>query len=257
METSNTLPISIPEKGAYADQAQPVLIQRHSLLTRIWHWVNAAAIIILLMSGLGIFNAHPRLYWGHYGSWPDPAWLELERFPGWITIPTTYSLADSRMWHLFFALILAFSLMIFMLWSLFSGHIKRDLHVGLSGWHPKSIWASVRHHATLHFVGKAEADYNLVQRFSYIGVIFVAIPLIILTGMAMSPGLNAGLPWLVDMFGGRQSARSLHFIVAGALSVFFVVHIIMVLLANPIQLMRGMITGRMRANAVQEGSTHG
>ena len=222
------------------------VVYRHGIATRIWHWVNALAIIILLMSGLGIFNAHPRLYWGHYGSWPDPAWLELERFPGWITIPSYFSLADSRIWHLFFALVLAFSLTAYLIWSLLSGHIRRDLHIGLAGWHPRAIWASIRHHTALHFVGRAERDYNLVQRISYIGVIFIAIPLVIFSGMAMSPGLDASLPWLVDMFGGRQSARSVHFIVAGALSVFFVVHMVMLLLANPLQLMRGMVTGWMQ-----------
>ncbi len=257
MDINNNLPFSNTHMAAPDIVARPALVVRHGLMTRIWHWVNALAMIVLLMSGLGIFNAHPRLYWGHAGSWPDPAWLELDRFPGWITIPTYYSLADSRMWHLFFALVLAFSLTIFMGWSLLSGHVRRDLHVGLSGWHPKAIWASIRHHITFHFVGKAESRYNLLQRISYIGVIFVAIPLIILTGMAMSPGLNAGMPWLVDLFGGRQSARSLHFLIAGGLTLFFVIHIIMVLLANPIQLMRGMITGRMRANDVLEEVRHG
>jgi Ni/Fe-hydrogenase b-type cytochrome subunit len=222
---------------------QSGVVYRHGWCTRIWHWINAVAIIVLLMSGLGIFNAHPRLYWGHEGSWPDPAWLELDRFPSWITIPSYFSLADSRIWHLFFALVLAFSLTVFMAWSLISGHVRRDLHIGWSNWHPRAIWAGIRHHATLKFIGKAESDYNLIQRITYIGVIFVAIPLIIATGMAMSPGLNAGLPWLVDIFGGRQSARSIHFLLAGALSAFLIVHLLMVLLANPVQLMRSMITG--------------
>jgi thiosulfate reductase cytochrome b subunit len=263
MQTEPTIPDAAPFDGPIPVHpvtgplpAQSDVILRHRWPVRLWHWINAAAIIILLMTGLGIFNAHPRLYWGHFGSWPDAAWLELERFPGWMTIPSYFSLADSRIWHLFFALVLAFSLTVFMLWSLFFGHIRRDLHIGFSGWNPRNIWASIRHHATFSFVGKAESSYNLLQRLSYVGVIFVAIPLIILTGMTMSPGLNAGLPWLVDLFGGRQSARSLHFIVAGALSAFLIVHLIMVLLANPLQLMRSMITGWLRP-AAEEGGHHG
>ncbi len=233
------------ERGP-AGPEQPATRYRHRIATRLWHWVNAWAIFVLLMSGLGIFNAHPRLYWGIDGSWPDPAWLELPRFPGWITIPSYFSLADSRLWHMAFALVLAISLSLFMLWALLSGHVRRDLHIGLAAWHPRSIWASIRHHARFTFVGKAEADYNLLQRLSYVGVIFVAIPLIILTGLAMAPGMDAAMPWIVDMFGGRQSARSIHFITAWAIALFIVVHLLMVLLANPLQLMRSMITGWIR-----------
>jgi Ni/Fe-hydrogenase b-type cytochrome subunit len=257
MTETAIIPDTAPHAAADGMAEANPIIHRHRWPVRLWHWVNAVAIIILLMSGLGIFNAHPRLYWGHFGSWPDPAWLELDRFPGWITIPSYYSLADSRLWHLYFALVLAVSLTLFMFYSLIFGHVRRDLHVGLSGWNPKNIWASIRHHVTFRFVGKTESSYNLLQRISYIGVIFVAIPLIILTGMAMSPGLNAGLPWLVDLFGGRQSARSIHFLVAGALALFLIVHLLMVLLANPLQLMRSMITGWLRTAAEEGGAAHG
>ena len=86
------------------------LVRRHRLPTRVWHWVNAAALIIMLMSGLMIFNAHPRLYWGEYGANYDHAWLEIDgevAFPGWVTIPSHYSLADARLWHMAFAWVLA------------------------------------------------------------------------------------------------------------------------------------------------------
>lgn len=97
-------------------------IHRHRLATRIWHWINAVAIFILIGSGLGISNAHPRLYWGRYGANFDHAWAQLPRFPAWLTIPANYNLAISRRWHLFFALVLGVSLLAFMIVSLLNRH---------------------------------------------------------------------------------------------------------------------------------------
>lgn len=102
-------------------------VYRHRLITRIWHWVNALAVLVMIPSGLMIFNAHPRLYWGNYGANFDHAWLSLPRWPGWLTLPSTYDLAGARHWHLFFALVLAFSLLIYLLWSLANRHLQRDL----------------------------------------------------------------------------------------------------------------------------------
>jgi Ni/Fe-hydrogenase b-type cytochrome subunit len=256
-------------------------VYRHRLPTRIWHWVNAVTLLILLMSGLMIFNAHPRLYWGQYGANPDYAWLAVGStpktgflrlgetriettgvlgrwtdaageqqtwaFPGWATIPTTYSLADGRRWHLLFAWVLAISLTLYMLWTLIGGHLRRDLHVRRAEWSPRHIWQDVKDHARLRFPkGEAAARYNILQKLSYIGVIFVALPLMIATGLTMSPGMNASAPWLLDLFGGRQSARSIHFLVAWTLVAFFVVHIAMVLLAGPVNEIRSMLTGWFR-----------
>ena len=266
---------------APSPSAPPVRVYRHRLPTRIWHWVNAATLLILLMSGLMIFNAHPRLYWGQYGANPDYAWLAVGStpktgfvrigetriettgvlgrwtdaegveqtwaFPGWATIPTTYSLADGRRWHLLFAWVLAISLTLYMLWSLLGGHLKRDLHVRRAEWSPRHIWHDVKSHARLDFPkGEAAARYHILQKLSYIGVIFVLLPLMIATGLTMSPGMNAAWPWLVDVFGGRQTARTIHFAVMLALVLFFVVHIAMVLLAGPLNELRSMITGWFR-----------
>ena len=266
---------------APSEPTQPVRVYRHRLPARIWHWINAVTLLILLMSGLTIFNAHPRLYWGEYGANFDRAWLVIgstpdsgylrvgdlriettgvlgrwtdaqgaERtwaFPGWATIPTSYSLADGRRWHLLFAWILSIGLTLYMLWTLLGGHLRKDLHVRRAEWSPRHIWHDVKQHARLRFPrGEAAARYGILQKLSYIGVIFVALPLMIATGLTMSPGMNAAWPWLLDVFGGRQSARSIHFITASALVAFFLVHVAMVLLAGPVNEVRSMITGWFR-----------
>jgi thiosulfate reductase cytochrome b subunit len=223
------------------------LVKRHRLSTRLWHWTNFVCVVILLMSGLGIFNAHPRLYWGQYGANFDHAWLVLDRFPDWATIPGHYSLAMSRRWHLAIALIFAFALLLYMLWSLFNRHVGRDLSVGGNDIRPRHLWRAIKDHAHLRFpTGEAALRYNILQKISYVGVIFMLLPLLIFTGLSMSPGMNAAWPWLIDLFGGRQSARSVHFIAAGLLVAFFLVHILMVVLAGPINEIRSMITGKYR-----------
>ena len=264
-----------PEKPA------PVRVYRHRLPARIWHWVNAVTLLILLMSGLMIFNAHPRLYWGEYGANFDRAWLVIGStpdsgylrvgdyrvdttgvlgrwtdaegaektwaFPGWATIPTSYSLADGRRWHLLFAWVLSIGLTLYMVWTMLSGHLRKDLHVRRAEWSPRHIWHDMKEHARLRFPrGQAAARYGILQKLSYIGVIFILLPLMIATGLTMSPGMNAAWPWLLDIFGGRQSARSIHFIAAWALVLFVLVHIAMVLLAGPVNELRSMVTGWFR-----------
>jgi thiosulfate reductase cytochrome b subunit len=131
-----------------------------------------------------------------------------------------------------------------MLWSLLSGHIRRNLHIRRTEWSPRHIWHDIKAHARLQFPkGEEAARYHVLQKLSYIGVIFVLLPLMVATGLTMSPGINAGAPWLLDLFGGRQSARSIHFIAAFALVAFFLVHMAMVLLAGPINEVRSMLTG--------------
>lgn len=228
-------------------EAKGRLVVRHRFSTRLWHWLNALLLYVLLASGLGIFNAHPRLYWGHYGANFDKAWLELDRFGSWATLPAHYDLAMSRHWHLAVAPLLAFALLGYMVWSLFNRHIARDLAFRRGELAPRHIWQDIKDHARLRFpAGEAALRYNILQKGSYAAVIFVLLPAIILTGLTMSPGMNAAWPWLVEMFGGRQSARSIHFIAAALLVAFFLVHIVMVVLAGPVNEIRSMITGRYR-----------
>lgn len=226
------------------------LVLRHRLSTRIWHWVNAATFIIMLMSGLMIFNAHPRLYWGEFGADYDHAWLKIGgevAFPGWATIPSHYSLADARLWHMAFAWVLSVGLALFLLWALVNGHLRRDIHITRQEWRPSHIWRDVKEHARLRFPrGEAAMRYGVLQKLSYAAVLFLLLPLMIATGLAMSPGMDAAWPWLTELLGGRQSARSIHFIVAFALVAFLIVHLVMVILAGPINEIRSMITGRYR-----------
>lgn len=233
----------------------PRSIYRHRVVTRIWHWLSAVAVLTLIGSGMVISDAHPHLYWGQYGANYDTPWLSLPRFVDFgpvigdwqITIPSHYSLALARRWHLFFALILAFALLAFMVWSLINRHFQKDLRVRLSELRPAALWADAKHHAALRFHDPEHPGrYNIFQKLSYVGVIFVLIPLMIFTGLAISPGMNAAWPVLLDIFGGRQSARSIHFICSALLTLFIIVHLTLVILAGPINEVRSMITGRWR-----------
>jgi len=220
---------------------------RHRLATRLWHWVTALSVVILLGSGLGISNAHPRLYWGSYGANFDPAWLELPRFPSWLTIPGNYNLALSRRWHLFFALVLAFALLAYMVASLINRHFQRDLRVRRGELSPAHLAENVRDHLAFRFHDADDPGrYNTLQKLSYILVIFGLLPLVVLTGIALSPGMNAAWPWLLDLFGGRQSARSLHFLAMAGLAGFTVIHLTLVILAGAVNEVRSMVTGRWR-----------
>ena len=231
------------------------LVKRHHWITRVWHWTNAVTVTVLLMSGLMIFNAHPRLYWGAYGANPDPAWLDLtgrtgRPFPGWATIPSHYSLADARLWHSAFGWLLMAAIAGYLLWSLVSGHLKRDLAPRQAELAPAHIWADIKAHAVLRLpTGAAAARYNILQKLAYGGVLLVLLPGMILTGLTMSPAMNAAWPWVLDLLGGRQSARSLHFLCAGGLVAFFAVHITMVLLAGPLNELRSMLSGWFRLPA--------
>jgi thiosulfate reductase cytochrome b subunit len=210
-------------------------------------------VVIVLMSGLQIFNAHPRLYWGEYGANADTALLQIgspaapgeKAFPHWATIPSWYDLAGGRRWHLFFAWLLVFNSAVYVAISFASGHVQRDLVPTRAEIAPRHIARDLRDHLRLKFaVGDAAQRYNILQKLAYLGVIFVLAPLMLLTGLSMSPGIDAAFPWLPELFGGRQSARTLHFLTAALIVLFIVVHVAMVLLAGPLNELRSMITGR-------------
>jgi len=271
----------IPAEAEPAELKGGDSVYRHRWSTRLWHWFNALTVFVLLMSGLMIFNAHPRLYWGEYGANADTPWLVIgstpttgflrigavqipttgvlgrwkdgegnvrtHAFPGWATIPSSYNLAGARSWHFLFAWLLVVPGLAYWLWSFFNRHIQRDLAPKKGELAPRHIWHDVKEHARLRFPkGPAARNYNILQKISYLGVLFFLLPLVVLTGLTMSPGMNAAWPWLLDLFGGRQSARSLHFIAAFMILGFIIVHLLMVLLAGPINEVRSMITGRYR-----------
>lgn len=264
------------------EDAAPRIIKRHLLSTRAWHWLNVVAVFTLLMSGLTIFNAHPRLYWGEYGANFDRAWLRIDAtpdgqsgyvrvgparldttgvlglwqkdgrwteraFPHWMTLPAGYNLAEGRKYHFLGAWMLAIAGALYLLWSLVNGHLRRDLLPRRGELSPAHLWQDVKNHARLRFPrGEAAARYNPLQKLAYLSVLFVLLPLMVLTGLGMSPTMNAGWGWILDLFGGRQSARSVHFITGLLIAGFIVVHLIMVVLAGPVNEVRSMITGRFR-----------
>ena len=261
--------------GSAAAEASQ-LIYRTRLPVRIWHWINALSIFIMLMSGMMIFNAHPRLYWGEYGANLDTAWLVIgnrgtsgylalfgfevpttgvlgyaqgtaEAFPPLVTIPSSYSIAGARQWHFFFAWVLLVSGTLFLIYSLFSRHLWNDLALKREEMRLSHLWHDIKDHARLRFpTGEAARAYNPLQKIAYLGVLFVLIPVVILTGCTMSPTLNAAFPWLVELFGGRPSARSIHFLCALGFALFIVVHLLAVVLAGPINELRSIITGWYR-----------
>ena len=219
----------------------PPLPPRHALSTRLWHWVNFACLVILFMSGLNISNAHPQLYWGEWGFDPRTAWLRLPEFPGWMTIPGYYSLAEARLWHFLAAWPFALGLALYLAVALARGHF-RDFVLRRSELRWATIVADLRQHLKFDFSAH-HGRFNLLQKFLYIAVLFIALPLMIFTGLTLSPAMGTAWPWLLDLFGGRQSARSIHFIVAFGLFAFFVLHVLAVLLSGPIGQLRDMITG--------------
>lgn len=229
----------VPSPGSY--------IYKHKLATRIWHWVNVVTIFIMIGSGLGILNAHPHLYWGQFGANPDPAWLHMSRWPGWMTIPGSYNLAVSRRWHLAFALVLGFGLLLFMISSLINRHFQRDLAIKAHEVAPGHLWYDIKEHAAFRFHDPHHPGaFNVLQKIAYASAIFVFIPAIIFTGLAMSPGMDAAWPWLIDLFGGRASARSIHFIAMLAIIGFIIVHLALVILAGAWGEVSSMITGKWR-----------
>jgi thiosulfate reductase cytochrome b subunit len=270
-----TLPQELPKtKGP--------LVYRQSVWTRLTHWTWAICLFFLLLSGLQIFNAHPALYIGQQSGFEfDNAILEVgavnspegprgrttlfgqqfdttgvlgvsgpaanpsfTAFPGAVTIPSFRDLATGRVVHFFFGWIFVGALFVWFLASFLNGHLLRDIvpRGRDVGGLPRDVLDHVRfrfHHGR---------RYSPLQKLSYFTVFFVLFPLIILTGLTMSPGMDAAWPWLLDIFGGRQTARTIHFIVMVLLVGFFIVHMAMVLLAGPINELRSMITGWYRTS---------
>lgn len=267
------------------------LYLRHRWPVRLTHWLNVLSLSILLMSGLAIFNAHPALDWGKSSYTGRPSFFEITArttadgrrvgitrvfghefettgllgvatnaqgdavelaFPAWMTIPSYYSLAGARSWHFFFAWLLVLNGLGYLTHAWWSRHLQRDLVPTRADW--RGIGRSIRDH--LHFrhpQGEAARHYNVLQKLAYLVVVFGLLPLIVLAGWAMSPWLNSLLPGWVDVFGGRQSARSLHFIVAWLLVAFVAIHVFEVLVSGVWNHLRSMVTGRYRITPAPPG----
>ena len=171
-------------------------------------------------------------------------------FPAAVTIPSYQSLATGRVIHFFFAWVLVGTLAIWAVASIVNGHLRELV----------PTWADLRalprdilNHARLRF--HHTGRYNVLQKLAYAGVLFLALPLMILTGLAMSPSFNATAPWILDLLGGRQTARTIHFVVMLALVAFFAVHMLMILAAGPLNELRSILTGWYRVDSGEEGET--
>ena len=256
-------------------------IYRHRLPVRLMHWINVVCLVVMLGSGLNIFNAHPTLYWGNDSVTGTP-WLSMRGentaagpvgktrlgstdftttgvlgmskvegqatsrgFPSWATIPGTQWLAAARNWHLFFAWLFVINGVCYVAYTVFSRHLVRDLIPTRD--ELKNIGRSILDHVKLkHRTGDAAKRYDVLQSLAYLVVIFGLLPLVVVCGLALSPRLNTVFTGWVDLLGGRQSARSLHFLAAAGLVLFVIVHVAQVFIAGVWNEMRSIITGWYR-----------
>ena len=217
-------------------------MSRHTPTTRVWHWVNALSAIVLFMSGLTISNAHPRLYWGEWGFAPEQAWLNVPRFADWMTIPGHYDLAVARDWHILMAWPFGLGLALYGVLLLISGRMMRDLVPGRTEWRWPAIRADLARHLRLD-LGAHGAKYNFLQKLLYLCVLGALLPGLLLTGLGISPGMEPVIRPLIELAGGRQSMRSLHFLCAFSLAGFLALHVLAVLLSHPVRQMRAMTVG--------------
>jgi thiosulfate reductase cytochrome b subunit len=227
---------------------------RHSVLVRVTHWITTICSLALLVSGVEILISHPRFYWGEYGNSSTPP---LFRFPipaSRVTVPTGYGyvLPDQNGWsrHLHFqaAWLLVFTGLLYVINGVVSGHFRRDLVPARGDRSWRSLAALVRGHLSLRTLRDGGWSYNSLQRLTYLLVIFVLFPLLIWTGLAMSPAIAAALPPVVTVWGGQQSARTIHFFATVVLVLFVSVHTVMVSLAGFRARMRAMTLGRTLAD---------
>ena len=216
-------------------------VWRHSAAVRITHWLNVVAVVVLIMSGLNILLAHPHLYWGVRSTFADP-WLSIPPIPDLLLIPQGRNLASARNYHFLFAWVFVINGLIYLAYSLISGRFRRRLLPTATDL--KGLGASVIEHARFHFPTDDHArTYNVIQKLTYAAMILIVLPLMLITGLSMSPGFNAVGGVLLEIMGGRQSARTLHFISAALIVGFIVVHVGLVIWTGPLNNMRAMITG--------------
>ncbi len=253
------------------------LVYRQKLVTRVTHWIWACCLFFLMLTGLQIFNAFPSLHIGQESGFDyDNSVLaigagdadgqlrgvtrilgtefdttgvlgvsngEARAFPAALTIPSKTSLATGRVIHFFFAWVLVITLAVWLVASALNGHLRQLIPTMAD---LRDLPRDISDHARLRF--HHSADYGVLQKLAYASILFGALPLMILTGLAMSPGFNAIAPWLLDIFGGRQTARTIHFLTMVALLGFFAVHMAMILLAGPLNEMRSILTGWYRTD---------
>lgn len=217
------------------------LIWRHPVWVRITHWLNVVAVVVLIMSGLNILAAHPHLYWGLTSTFADP-WVSIPTVPNWLLIPQGRNLAEARNYHFLFAWVFVINGLLYLGFGLITRRFGRRLAPTAADL--KGIGASVVEHARFRFPTDDHArTYNVIQKLTYLAIILIVLPMMLITGLSMSPGFNAIGGILLEIMGGRQSARTLHFISAALIVGFIVVHVGLVIWTGLFNNMRAMITG--------------
>jgi len=259
------------------------LAYRHNRVTRLTHWINAVALAILFMSGLQIFNAFPHLHWGSKAE-PGQAFLSIastsedgdvhgytelfgyridttgvlgvqntdlgpspRAFPSWLTIPGYFWLAGGRRWHFFFAWLFVLNGILYFIYNFLNGHMRKFLFTPRDA---AKVPAMILYYLRVRRESPQEGEYNPLQKLAYTSVFVILTPLVFLSGLAMSPQLDVAFNWLPAIFGGRQAARSVHFILAFGFLTFTFGHVFMVLTTGVLNNMRSMVTGWYREKKI-------
>ncbi len=228
---------------------------RHSVLVRVTHWITTLCFFALLVTGTEIVTSHPRFYWGEAGNVLTPPLFKLPIPASRSSVPTGYGyvLPDQNGWsrylHFQAAWVAVLTGLLYTISILFSGHLRKNLLPVQSDLSWRALSIAIANHLRFKRPSEAEAwSYNMLQRLSYLFVIFVLFPLVIWTGLAMSPAIASAFPSAVTVLGGQQSARTIHFFVSVFLVLFLLVHLRMICLAGFRNRMRAMITGRAGTN---------
>lgn len=221
---------------------------RHPLFVRITHWITAFCIIALIVTGAEILAHHPELYWGETGFFGDPYFLSFgkEEYE-------YIGMGNARSIHFLAAWILAFNVIVYVALGLAKGHVWRDLLPDRDQLGSDHIRREIYDHIRLHHdEAELARRYNLLQKLAYLAVVFVLTPVILLTGLAMSPSVTAQYHWLIEMWGGRQTARSIHFLAAISFLAFLLIHVWQVWLVGFRHHVGAMITGRLHTAGEEE-----
>jgi thiosulfate reductase cytochrome b subunit len=224
---------------------------RHSALVRISHWITTLCFFALLVSGVEILISHPRFYWGETGNVLTTPLFKLPIPSSRNLVPTGYGyvLPDQNGWsrylHFQAAWVVVLTGLLYTIFALLTGHLRKNLLPSQADLSWKAVFATIARHLRFERPSEAEAwSYNVLQRLTYLFVIFALFPLVIWTGLAMSPAFVSAVPATVTLLGGQQSARTIHFFVSLFLVLFLLVHVVMVCIAGFRRRMRAMITGR-------------
>jgi thiosulfate reductase cytochrome b subunit len=225
---------------------------RHTALVRITHWVITICILALLLSGAEIVISHPRFYWGETGNPMTPSLFDLP-IPAsrpWVNTGYGFVLPDQNGWsrnlHFEAAWVIILTGLVYVIYGLVGGHLRKNLLPTAASLTRMALSKDIANHLRFRRPDASEAwSYNVLQRLTYLSVIFVLLPLAIWTGLAMSPAVLSVFPFLATVFGGLQSARTIHFFVSVLLVLFLLIHVVMVCRAGFTDRMRAMMTGRV------------